>query len=160
MKTRTTEERFWSHVDKNGPIPLHRPDLGACWLWTGHRLPKGYGMFYLELVNGKKKFTYAHRFSFELHIGPLDGEQSCHLCDNPPCCNPAHLFRGNQSANLRDSALKGRLTGNRRLSEGQIRSILLYKKNGWSHRKIADHFLIHRDYVSDIWRGKTWAHVE
>lgn len=160
MKTKTTQERFWSHVDKDGPIPSRRPELGPCWVWTGHRLPKGYGLFYLDRVDEKRKFTYGHRFSYELHVGPLEDRQCCHSCDNPPCCNPTHLFKGTQVENTRDAIYKGRQTGNRRLSEQQIRSILLYKKNGWSHRKIAEHFLINKDYVSDIWRGKTWAHME
>ena len=30
----TLEERFWRKVDKNGPIPEHRPELGPCWVWT------------------------------------------------------------------------------------------------------------------------------
>jgi hypothetical protein len=27
-------ERFWSKVDRNGPVPEHRPELGPCWVWT------------------------------------------------------------------------------------------------------------------------------
>ena len=30
-------ERFWSKVDKNGPIPSHRPELGPCWIWIARR---------------------------------------------------------------------------------------------------------------------------
>lgn len=35
------EERFWAKVNKDGPIPEHRPELGPCWVWTGS-LSRGY----------------------------------------------------------------------------------------------------------------------
>lgn len=41
----TLEERFWSKVDRNGPVPEHRPDLGPCWLWTAYVDAHGYGVF-------------------------------------------------------------------------------------------------------------------
>src|SRR5687767_3489091 len=51
--------RFWAKVNKNGPIPEHRPDLGPCWLWTA-ALTKGYGQFRL---NGR--MVYAYTFAYE-----------------------------------------------------------------------------------------------
>jgi hypothetical protein len=74
--------RFWSKVDKNGPVPEHRPDLGPCWLWKAARNPKGYGIF------GKLK---AHRVAYELLIGPIPERHTLdHLCRNRACVNPAH----------------------------------------------------------------------
>lgn len=32
----------------------------------------------------------------------------CHTCDNPPCCNPMHLFEGTRLDNVHDMRAKGR----------------------------------------------------
>ena len=42
-----TIARFWSKVDKNGPVPAHCPELGPCWVWTGEKR-KGYGRLKID----------------------------------------------------------------------------------------------------------------
>ncbi|MDO7847580.1 HNH endonuclease [Hymenobacter sp. M29] len=96
----TPEQRFWGMVRKKE----------GCWEWTGYKNPKGYG--YLMVKAGKP--TGAHRFSYELHKGPIPkGLFVCHTCDNPVCSNPDHLFLGTVKDNTQDMVKKGRSHGQR-----------------------------------------------
>jgi hypothetical protein len=71
----------------------------------GAKLRHGYGSFGVS----KKKSTQAHRFSWYLTNGEIpDGIYVCHKCDNPPCCNPKHLFLGTAKDNADDMRAKGR----------------------------------------------------
>ena len=64
---RPMEERFWEKVDKNGPIPEKRPELGPCWLWLASISDNGYGKF--SVRHGL--IVYAHRLAYELLVGPI-----------------------------------------------------------------------------------------
>ena len=73
----TTEGKFWDRVSKSD----------ECWTWTGGTNSKGYGIFY---VAGKN--IRAHRFSYELNVGPITkGQVIDHLCYMPGCVRPDHL---------------------------------------------------------------------
>ena len=95
--TKPLRDRFWPKVQINGP--------NECWPWMAFRLPKGYGT--ISLGSAKSGKAYAHRVAFFLTHGrwPNIGR---HSCDNPPCCNPAHILDGSRSDNARDSVSRGR----------------------------------------------------
>lgn len=97
--------KFWEKVDRRGP--------DECWLWKGNTNKSGYGRHY----RNKTEFYAAHRFSYELHHGPIKGHvagdperEVCvlHRCDTPRCVNPAHLFLGSDKDNIHDCIAKGR----------------------------------------------------
>jgi hypothetical protein len=88
---------FWSRVDRTA-------GESGCWLWSGSLGTGGYG-----LCGHQKRVKRSHRIAWELTHGPIpDGMVVCHRCDNPPCCNPAHLFLGTLADNVRDMVAKGR----------------------------------------------------
>lgn len=83
----TVEKRFWPKVNKDGPVPEKRPDLGPCWLWTACT-HQGYGLF----NQGIGKTPMAHRIAYELLVGPIpDDKELDHLCRNTTCVRPSHL---------------------------------------------------------------------
>lgn len=99
---RPQEERYWAKVNKHGPVPTHRPELGPCWVWTGC-LSHGYGHI---LFNGKVQ--QVNRVAFLLDNGRWPNPFACHECDNKKCVRPDHLFEGTNRDNMIDMVRKGR----------------------------------------------------
>jgi hypothetical protein len=80
-KTQTPAFRFFAKVAVS-------PD--GCWEWMAQRCTPpvlSYGRFWFD-----GKSVMAHRFCYELLVGPIpDGAELDHLCRNPPCVRPDHL---------------------------------------------------------------------
>jgi len=93
-------DRFAEKVDR---APGQGP-YGDCHEWRGHRIKWGYGGFKVG-----RQVRKAHRVAYELANGPIpEGALVLHSCDNPPCCNPAHLSLGSQVGNMADKRARGR----------------------------------------------------
>jgi hypothetical protein len=104
----------------------------GCWEWKRARTRCNYG----QLADS----TRAHRFAYELFVGPIPpGMCVLHRCDNPPCTNPAHLFLGTNGDNVHDSVAKGRFTG-RKLNAEKARAIREALAAGQSHFDLAKQY--------------------
>jgi hypothetical protein len=97
--------RFWAKVGSGAP--------DACWPWLASLWGSGYGQFRLSGPGSQAKQVTvgAHVVAYFIATGvdPV-GQEVCHSCDTPTCCNPAHLFLGDRTANMQDAASKGRLS--------------------------------------------------
>lgn len=119
-------QRFWSKTDH--ATAWHRfavfgyPD--DCINWTGKPDKDGYGRF---SADGR---TYAaHRFSYELHSGPLPPKiEVDHRCRNKMCINPAHLEAVSGKVNLSRRKFNSPLPEPRKLSDGEQRRIARERK--------------------------------
>lgn len=155
---RSNKERFWVKVDKTGG-----PD--SCWPWTAARHYKGYGQFTWRVSYGVFEERSAHRTAWELAHGPvLDGLHVLHRCDNPPCCNPAHLWLGTNAENNADMMRKGRHVVP--LGEAHGRSkltrdgVALLHLLGLSIPKAAKLFGVSGTTIWAVRHGKVWGSVD
>ena len=148
-------KRFWSKVDRSG-------GPNACWPWTALRKDTGYGRFRID-----GRMYRAHRLAFQLAHGEIPaGYSVCHRCDNPPCCNPAHLFAAPQALNMRDSARKGRsrncpLKGaanpQAKLCEAQVTEIRArYQKGIYGCKRLAREFGVSYQQIHNIVTNRSW----
>jgi hypothetical protein len=144
-------KRLTYYTDRSGG-----PD--ACWPWTGHKTPRGYGG-----LQWKGKPWRAHRLAWIEANGPIppDKPHILHDCDHPPCCNPAHLFCDTHAANMADKMRKGRAPHGEtnviaKLTEADVRAI---RAAAGTHRDIAKRFGIDHTHVGDIKRRERWRHL-
>jgi len=87
-----TSEEFFKNVNKTE----------TCWLWTGWINRSGYGQRSKRL-DGKVMAQGMHRYSYELHKGPIPkGLHVLHSCNVKSCVNPDHLRIGTHTDNMRD----------------------------------------------------------
>ena len=144
---------FWQRVDQSG-------GPNACWPWSGMRYPAGYGRFKLG-----KRYIIAHRTAYFLTYDIDPGESVvCHHCDNPPCCNPRHLFLGDHSANMLDRQQKGQyLSGENhplaRLSQQDVIAIKARLAAGETALEVSRDYPVYTSTISSIRDGKTWKAV-
>ena len=151
ISTLSAAERFEAHVQRG-------PD---CWIWTGYRTPKGYGLF--SASGGRS--VRAHRAAWEMAHGPIpDGLFVCHHCDNPSCVNPKHLFLGTTQENTRDRDRKGRqATGQRngasRLDPATVLEIRRRASVGVPLKRIARNMGIEPSTLRNAARRITWRSI-
>jgi len=151
---------FWSKVEIKDSIK-------DCWEWLGAKKSTGYGN-----VRINKKYLLAHRVSFELTHGEIPGKFIiCHVCDNPGCCNPAHMMLGTVKSNCYDMIMKNRhqFTKNKAVGERNHNTKLttadvieirrIYSLKILNQYQLASKYGVAQSSIGAIIRNKTWRHV-
>jgi HNH endonuclease len=151
----TVEERFYSKVTQADPA--------ACWPWTGSTHRSGHGVFFVSKERGT---VPAHAFALELATGEArpEGLETCHHCDNPPCCNPAHLYYGTRQQNVddmwrRERGRRGSAHRDALLTEKSVVEIRQRYAAGEFAKDLASEFNVTIGTVVAVVLGKNWRHV-
>ena len=133
---------FWSKVDKQAK--------NDCWLFTGCKNEKGYGLYRINNKNWK-----AHRFSYLLTHGYIPKDlEICHNCHIRNCVNPAHLEAATHQENCQQSIRDGRWKSRRRVFDEEVKLIKILYKQHKSYRKVGK--LLKRDHktIAYIIKGR------
>lgn len=138
-----------------------------CWQWLGGTSDFGHGRMKIAGT-----LVSPHRYIYEMFVGSLaDSDKVLHTCDNPSCVNPLHLYKGNNSDNMKDCAARGRLGVQRdpsftqgenrptaKLNDDAVREI---RKAPQSEiRNLAKRFGVHRAVIYKVMKRQRWAHVQ
>lgn len=143
MKQGFTKQDFYDLLKPNGD----------CLEWTKATNSKGYG-----ITRDGDKLTQTHRLALELEGIDTTGHHVLHSCDNPLCCNPAHLRIGNQSQNMIDMVNRGR-QNHQKLSIDDVIQIRHLIKSGMKQKDIADLFCVSNQQISRIKHKQRWSHI-
>lgn len=131
-----------------------------CWPFMGARVPAGgYGRARIN-----KSLVAAHRVAYMLAKGNIpEGFDVMHLCDNPPCCNPAHLKAATTAENMADAKAKdrharGERSRHAKLTEAQARHIWGLRGNA-AAKELAAQYGVCEGTITAIWRKDSWMHI-
>lgn len=153
-------DRFNKYLDKSSG-----PD--GCWIWTGSASSKnynnggGYGQISIR-ENGKLKNIKTHRLSYEIEYGKIpENKFVLHSCDNTRCCNPKHLFIGNNQDNVNDMVnknrnIKGETHPMHKISENDVIFIRASKEKT---KYLSEKYGIAKCTIRRIRSKKLWRHI-
>lgn len=156
-------EKWLAFVDKT---PGQGPN-GDCWIWTGSfREFKGLREPYGQFCWPRVRLMGAHVASYSLDTGDMEtkGYEICHHCDNPPCVNPAHLFKGTREDNQKDCNSKlrrplGAKAPKAKLTETQVLEIRQLREKGMTCRELGVVYGVHESTIARAGGGKTFYHL-
>lgn len=151
------DQLLWAKVEKRGP--------NECWPYLGSKDGHGYGRCGFGTAKTGLHWYAAHRRSYEIHNGPIPiGKLVMHTCDNPPCCNPAHLRLCTHEENMADMRAKRRQALGERNSCAKLTDMQILEiralRNKELQRVIAAQYGVAQNTISRILARHLWKHLQ
>lgn len=161
--------RFWEKV----LVCEHGKECSqCCWPWQGACVGHmGYGQLQIGVIKGKKVRAYAHIISWRLHNKMqklMTIDRILYTCDNPPCANYHHLYKGTDQQNMEDrnsrnrqARPQGELHGASKLTEPEVRWLRQeYLVRNWTQKQFGDRLGVSNVKIGQILRGEYWTHIQ
>lgn len=154
---RLAESRFWTKVNRDGPVPSHVPNIGRCWVWMGSSTGSNnsnlrYGNFCVA-----HRMPRAHQVSWALANGRWPDKWVLHRCDNSLCVRPEHLYLGDRAQNTLDRVKRDRSAS--RVKTADVEEMLRLASEGWGISALMERFRLSRGQTRDILKGTAWPHI-
>ncbi len=160
------------HIPEDVWKKIKKGNNSDCWEWTGVTSHNGYGEFCMDYEHypaHRVVYWLTHPGSISLRNGNVDTDSLLvlHKCDNPPCCNPNHLFLGKPNDNLMDMMAKGRRHNfdgekgqNSKLSNEDAKRIREATLFGARQKDLAQAYGVSASSIHYIVKGRTYRFVE
>ena len=148
----TTPAQFWAKIAIGAP--------SECWEWIGTKDTHGYGQ-----IRWHGKMCLSHRLALAFTDGDWESRLLVrHVCDNPPCCNPAHLCRGTYRDNTRDAIERGLFRtmpkgGDHPSAKLTDRQAMAIKRSSETTAEAAAKYGVCFSTIQQIRNGTTWRHL-
>jgi hypothetical protein len=133
----------------------------SCWFWNKSVNQSGYGSIRVGPTS-----VLSHRAAFVLAGNSMFLDKCiCHTCDNPSCCNPAHLYQADHKTNMADMKIKnrrknigcGELNGRAKLTNLTAKNIRDKRSKGISLKDLSNEFNVSISTISRVCRMENWA---
>jgi hypothetical protein len=144
-------------------------EVGArhqCWPYLGLRNRKGYGQFCVTIAPKQDEMLPATHIALEIAGQPRPaGLWALHHCDNPPCCNPTHLYWGTVKQNVTDMFARGRVSRKGRTGERNnaakltTEQVLYVRSSPLGATAIARELGVSHSLIHNIRARKIWTHI-
>ncbi|MCH9683765.1 MAG: hypothetical protein K0V04_20190 [Deltaproteobacteria bacterium] len=128
---------------------------GPCWVHRGK--PDRWGAR-LRVAGAPTSALY--RLTYWAVHGELPHGYACHVCDNPQCCSPLHVWDGSPSDNARDREDKGRGYDRRKLDDRQAERLRRLHHSGLSYRELGRRFNVGAETARRVVVGSTYPRTQ
>ena len=142
VKKKYYKAPFWEKIKKGSPE--------ECWPWLGYKKKSGHG-----LTTHNAQIMHASRKAWILTHGSISPEACVnHRCDNPACCNPAHMYLGTRADNMYDyfgkipAHLRGAGSRKCSLSDAELDQLWEMRRGGATMRECGERFGVHHTTVA------------
>ena len=131
----------------------------GCWVWMSYCKTTPSPNYLQPWMRYKGKAQAAARVAWQIYNGAIQEKAHVlHTCDNCYCVNPAHLYIGTHTDNMRDMNEHGRASGKYgALGFTGLTEAKKMREQGLTNKQIGEQLGFHHKSISRALNGGHWA---